>query len=64
MIAFLFNQMGNALAFQQKFANIQLDKETQNFQGVWMEYGDLVHIVWDFQKLEASSRSILDTYIA
>lgn len=28
MIAFLFNQMGNALEFQQSFANIQLDKET------------------------------------
>lgn len=60
MIAFLFNQMGNALAFQQKFANIALDKETQNFQGIWLEYGDLVHIIWDFQKLEASSLSVLD----
>lgn len=28
IIAFLFNQMGNALEFQQKFTNIQLDKET------------------------------------
>ena len=49
MIAFLFNQMGNALAFQKKFENIALDKETQNYQGVWMEYGDLAHIIWDFQ---------------
>lgn len=48
MIAFLFNQMGNALEFQQKFTNIKLDQETQNYQGVWMEYGDLVHIIWDF----------------
>ena len=48
MIAFLFNQMGNALEFQQKFTNIQLDRETQNYQGVWMEYGDLFHIIWDF----------------
>jgi len=64
MIAFLFNQMGNALEFQQKFENIKLDKETQNFQGVWMEYGDLVHIIWDFQKLEASARGSLDAYMA
>lgn len=47
-IAFLFNQMGNAVDFQQKFENIKLDKETQNYQGVWMEYGHLVHIIWDF----------------
>ena len=47
-IAFLFNQMGNALRFSQIFDNIKLDEENQNFQGVWMEYGDLVHIVWDF----------------
>jgi len=56
--------MGNALEFQQKFENIKLDKETQNFQGVWMEYGDLVHIIWDFQKLEASARGSLDAYMA
>jgi hypothetical protein len=31
MIAFLFNQMGNALEFQQKFENIKLDRETQNY---------------------------------
>lgn len=29
-----------------------------------MEYGDLVHIIWDFQKLEAGSRSMLDSYVA
>jgi len=40
--------MGNALRFSQIFDNIKLDEENQNFQGVWMEYGDLVHIVWDF----------------
>jgi hypothetical protein len=27
-LAFLFNQMGNALTFQQKFANIAIDRET------------------------------------
>ena len=64
MVAFLFNQMGNALEFQQKFENIKLDKETQNYQGVWMEYGDLVHIIWDFQQLEASARVTLEQMLA
>jgi len=64
MIAFLFNQMGNALEFQQKFENIKLDKETQNYQGVWMEYGDLVHIIWDFQQLEAGSREAFDSMLS
>lgn len=64
LIAFLFNQMGNALEFQQKFVNIQLDKETQNYQGVWMEYGDLIHIIWDFQQLEAGARMAFDAMIA
>lgn len=54
LVAFLFNQMGNALEFTQKFENIKQDKEMQNWQGVYMEYGDLVHIIWDFQKLESS----------
>ena len=30
-LAFLFNQMGNALNFQQRITNIQLYEETQNF---------------------------------
>lgn len=53
-IAFLFNQMGNALEFQQAFENIKLDKETQNYRGVYMEYGRLIHAVWDFQQLETA----------
>lgn len=57
MIAFLFNQMGNALEFQQKFTNIKLDQETQNYQGVWMEYGDLVHIIWDFSSWRPHQKS-------
>jgi len=56
--------MGNALEFQRKFENIKLDKETQNYQGVWMEYGDLVHIIWDFQPLEASARDSLDQFLS
>jgi len=31
MIAFLFNQMGNALAFQKKFERIEIDKANQNY---------------------------------
>lgn len=56
--------MGNALEFQQKFTNIALDQETQNYQGVWMEYGDLVHIIWDFQQLEASARDSLESMLS
>lgn len=29
-----------------------------------MEYGDLVHIIWDFQKLEASTQDMLEMMIA
>jgi hypothetical protein len=29
-----------------------------------MEYGDLVHIIWDFQKLEASARDVMDLFLA
>lgn len=41
-LAFLFNQMGNALNFQTKFERIKQEKERQNFAGVYQEYGDLV----------------------
>ena len=51
-LAFLFNQMGNALNFQQKFTNIRLAQETQNYQGLWTEIGAIVHLVWDFEPLE------------
>lgn len=46
--------MGNALEFQQAFENIQLDKETQNYRGVYMEWGRLIHAIWDFQQLETA----------
>jgi len=29
-----------------------------------MEYGDLIHIIWDFQQLEAGARSAFDAMIA
>jgi hypothetical protein len=63
-LAFLFNQMGNALNFQQKFENIRINRETQNYQGVWLEYGDLLHIVWDFEPLEDAALLTIDEYVA
>jgi hypothetical protein len=56
--------MGNALEFTKKFENIALYKETQNFEGVWLEYGDLLHIIWDFQPLEEGARSAFEQYMA
>lgn len=56
--------MGNALNFQQKFENIRINKETQNYQGVWLEYGDLIHIMWDFEPLEDSALLSLDKYVS
>jgi hypothetical protein len=53
-LAFLFNQMGNALNFQQRIVNIQLYEETQNFQGYYTEIGAIVHLIWDFQPLTSS----------
>jgi hypothetical protein len=40
--------MGNALAFQSIFNNVKIDKENQNYNGVWTEYGNLIYITWDF----------------
>ena len=34
-LAFLFNQMGNALNFQAKFTSISENKAKQNYIGVW-----------------------------
>lgn len=54
-LAFLFNQMGNALNFQTKFERIQVEEERQNYPGVWQEYGDLVYLIWTFQPIESAS---------
>ena len=51
-LAFLFNQMGNALNFQQKFERIQEEEEKQNYPGVYQEYGDLFYLIWTFQPIE------------
>jgi len=54
--------MGNALTFQQKFENIAIDEETQNYQGVYLEYGDLFHIILDFEPLEDSALRKIESY--
>ena len=54
-LAFLFNQMGNALNFQTKFERIQTEQERQNYAGVWQEYGDLAYLIWNFSPIEEAS---------
>lgn len=56
--------MGNALNFQAKFTNIAQNTENQDYQGVFLEYGDLVHIVWDFEPLEDASLEGIEQYVA
>ena len=56
--------MGNALAFQSIFNNIKIDQENQNYNGVWTEYGNLIYITWDFQKISSSARYMMDYYVA
>jgi len=48
LLSFLFNQMGSALQFVTKFNNINLNKETQNYAGAWLEFGSIIHIIFDF----------------
>lgn len=62
-LAFLFNQMGNALNFQAKFESIQDLRESQNFVGVWQEYGDLAYLVWNFQPIVEASLDRADNFI-
>jgi len=51
--------MGNALQFVTKFNNINLNKQTQNYAGVWLEFGSIVHIIFDFQPLSLASRGTI-----
>lgn len=58
-LALLFNLMGNALNFQQRFANVKENEENQDYVGVYREYGYLVHLTYDFEPLpEAALRDI------
>lgn len=60
-LSFLFNQMGNALQFQAKFTRIQEYTTKQNYQSIWLEYGDLVYLIWTFDPISTGSYdSILD----
>jgi len=62
-LAFLFNQMGNALAFQTKFERIKDQEERQNFFAVWQEYGDLLYLIWNFQPIEDASLENLESFV-
>jgi hypothetical protein len=62
-LAFLFNQMGNALAFQTKFERIKDEKERQNFAGVYQEYGDLVYLIWNFSPIEDGSLEQMEGWV-
>ena len=47
-LAFLFNQMGNALTFQSIFERIQLHREKQLYSLVWQEYGQIIFLIFNF----------------
>jgi hypothetical protein len=51
--------MGNALQFVTKFNNINLNKETQNYAGAWLEFGSIIHIIFDFQPLSLATRGTI-----
>ena len=55
--------MGNALNFQTKFERIQVERERQNYPGVWQEYGDLVYLVWTFSPIEEGSLESIDSTV-
>lgn len=61
-LAFLFNQMGNALVFQSKFERIEEARERQDYPGMWQEYGDTIHLIWDFPPLEESALESVESY--
>ena len=63
-LAFLFNQMGNALNFQAKFTSISENKAKQNYIGVWQEYGDLFYLIWQFPPLPDASLEGIEAYFA
>ena len=63
-LSFLFNQMGNALKFQQKFEKIRQNNEQQNYMGTYQEYGDLFYIIWNFEPLEEASLENIDEFVA
>lgn len=54
--------MGNALQFNSKFNRIAEYNTKQNYQSIWLEYGDLVYLIWTFDAVNAGSYdSIMET---
>lgn len=62
-LSFLFNQMGNALQFQAKFSRIQEYNTKQNYQSIWLEYGDLFYLIWTFDPISSSSYDSIADYL-
>ena len=48
ILSFLFNQMGNALAYKSIIDEIQLDEKNQYYTDIAYQYGRLVRKLWDF----------------
>ena len=61
-LALLFNLMGNALNFQQRFANINENEANQDYVGVYREYGYLVHLTYDFEPLPEMAYKDIHSY--
>ena len=48
LMAFLFNQMGNALAFKSIFTEIEQDMKNQYYADIAYQYGRLIRKIFDF----------------
>lgn len=55
LLAFLFNQMGNALNFKNIIDEINQDYANQYYTDIAYQYGRLVRKIFDFQPLATSS---------
>lgn len=60
-LAFMFNQMGNAISFQTIFQTIGESRENQMYEEIYYQYGVLIRLIFDFLPLEDGS---LQSYIA
>lgn len=56
--------MGNALNFQQRITNIQVNQENQDFVGVFREFGYIIHLVLDFEPIPEAAINDLRSYIS
>jgi hypothetical protein len=48
LLAFLFNQMGNALSFKSIFTEIKQDEINQYYADIAYQYGRLIRKIFDF----------------